>query len=58
MRWCGAQSAVHLGKNRRKRAVVGEVVYVLGTQVSGTVHVLAGEPIIPSAYPIDRTFTR
>ena len=37
---------------------MGEVVYVLGTQVSGTVHVLAGEPIIPSAHPIDRTYTR
>jgi len=36
---------------------MGEVVYVLGTQVSGTVRVLAGDPIIPSAHPIDRAFT-
>ena len=33
MRWCGAQSADHLGEKRRKREVVGGVVYVLGATV-------------------------
>jgi len=32
-RWCHAQSADHLGEKRWKRAVMGEVVCVLGTSV-------------------------
>ena len=34
MRWCGAQSAYHLGEKRGNRGVVGEVVCVLGVAVS------------------------
>ena len=58
MRRYGAQSADHLGEKRRKWGVVGEVDYVLGTQVPGTVHVLARELIIRTADPIDCTDTR
>ena len=50
----GAQSADHLGEKRRKWGVVGEVVYVLGTQVPGTVHVLAREPAVLSVNPLCR----
>ena len=55
---CSAQSADHLGEKRRKRAAQGEVDYVLGTQVPGTVCMLAGELIIRTADPIDCTDTR
>ena len=58
MRRYGAQSADHLGEKHRKRGVLGEVVYVLGTQVPGTVRMLARELIIRTADPIDCTDTR
>ena len=58
MRRYGAQSADHLGEKRRKRALVGEVDYVLGAVVSGTVRMLARELIIRTADPIDCTDTR
>ena len=45
MRWCGAQSADHLGEKRRKSGVVGEVVCVLGAVVSVVVAVLAAGPL-------------
>ena len=45
MRWCGAQSADHLGEQRRKSGVVGEVVCVLGAVVSVVVAVLAAGPL-------------
>ena len=35
VRRCGAQSADHLGEKRRNWVVVGKVVCVLGTTVSG-----------------------
>ena len=54
----GAQSADHLGEKRRKWGVVGEVDYVLGTQVPGTVRMLARELIIRTADPRDCTDTR
>ena len=45
MRWCGAQSADHLGENAENRGDVGEVVCVLGTSVSVVVAVLAAGPL-------------
>ena len=45
MRWCGAQSADHLGENGENRGVVVEVVCVLGAVVSVVVAVLAAGPV-------------
>ena len=40
MDWCRAHSADRLGEKRSQRAVMGEVVCVLGVVVSGMVYVL------------------
>ena len=47
----GGEAATHSG-------VVGEVVYVLGAVVSGTVRVLAREPAVSSVNPLCRASTR
>ena len=56
--WSGAQSTDRLGEKRSQRAVVDEVVCVLGTTVFGMGRALVGEPAIPSTKPLWRTSTR
>ena len=56
--WSGAQSTDRLGEKCSQRAVVDEVVRVLGTTVFGMGRALVSEPAIPSAKPLWRTSTR
>ena len=56
--WSGAQSTDRLGEKRSQRAVVDEVVRVLGTTVFGMGRALVSEPAIPSANPLWRTSSR
>ena len=56
--WSGARSTDRLGEKRSKRAVVGEVVCVLGTTVFGRGCVFASEAPIPSMKPLWRASTR
>ena len=56
--WSGAQSTDRLGEKRSQRAVVDEVVCVLGTTVFGRGCVFASEAPIPSMKPLWRASTR